>query len=347
MRNALQEQPTMVILRALALGDFLTALPALRALRRAFPEHRRLLTCPSWLRPLAHLTGAADELIDGALVGSQSGGLRVCWRPDDQQYRIPLEQAQLRGLAGAPEEPDLAVNLRGERVATHRVLLALRPRRLIGYRNSEVPETAGGPVWDPEEHELLRWCRLLEESGIPTDLRDLHFAPPDVPIPERATGATVIHPGAGSRARYWPTERWAAVIRAEVGAGRRVILTGGPHEVDLASQVAMAAGIEQAAIFAGCTDILEISAMVAAAARVICPDTGIAHLAVALGTPSVVLFGPMPPSRWGPPSHLPQHRSLWAGLAGEPYADTSDSGLLLISVEEVLAEVHMLDQMLQ
>jgi ADP-heptose:LPS heptosyltransferase len=75
---------------------------------------------------------------------------------------------------------------------------------------------------------------------------------------------------------------------------------------------------------------------VGAAARVVCGDTGVAHLATALGTPSVVLFGPTPPALWGPPSDRPWHRVLWAGVAGPAHGPRPDPGLLRISVGDVL-----------
>ncbi|MBO0870024.1 MAG: glycosyltransferase family 9 protein, partial [Micromonosporaceae bacterium] len=69
-----------------------------------------------------------------------------------------------------------------------------------------------------------------------------------------------------------------------------------------------------------------LAALVAAARLVICGDTGAAHLATGYGTRSVVLFGPVPPRRWGPPSGRPQHRVLYRG-----------GDLSTITVEEVLA----------
>jgi ADP-heptose:LPS heptosyltransferase len=86
-----------------------------------------------------------------------------------------------------------------------------------------------------------------------------------------------------------------------------------------------------------CLFLLELAAPVAAARAVICPDTGVAHLATALGTPSVVLFGPVPPSEWGPPPDRPQHVALWAGRRGDPHAGEPDPGLLALTPGEVVA----------
>jgi ADP-heptose:LPS heptosyltransferase len=67
----------------------------------------------------------------------------------------------------------------------------------------------------------------------------------------------------------------------------------------------------------------------------ICGDTGIGHIATATGTPSVLLFGPTPPSRWGPRG-TGRHIAIWAGDKGDPHADRPHSGLLLLTVSRVL-----------
>jgi len=149
--------------------------------------------------------------------------------------------------------------------------------------------------------------------------------------------ATVVHPGAASAARRWPAERWAAVARAERVAGRRVVVTGSDAERALAEGVARAAGLAPGDVLAGRTDLLELAAVVAGAGRVLCGDTGVAHLATAFGVPSVLLFGPTPPSEWGPPPERGQHVVLHRGDRGDPHADAPDPALLAITVADVLA----------
>jgi ADP-heptose:LPS heptosyltransferase len=290
--------PLLVAYRALGLGDLLTGVPALRALAHAFPDHRRVLAAPAGLAGLAALAGAVDEVVDAAPLAT-------------------LPEA----LHGA----DVAVNMHGRGPESRELLRATGPRRLISFGHD-------GRVWRPGEHEVGRWCRLLEESGIPADPADLRIGPPPVAPPAAARGATIVHPGAASEARRWPVERWAAVARA---AGPRVVVTGDGGERRLALEVAARAGLPGDAVLAGRTSLLELAAAVAAASRVVCGDTGIAHLATALGTPSVVLFGPTPPSEWGPPAD-PRHVVLWAGRRGDPHGDAPDPGLLDISVEAVV-----------
>ena len=292
---------TVLVLRALGLGDLLTAVPALRALRRAHPRARLVLAAPAGLRELALLTGAVDELVPS--------------RPLQ-----PLPSA----VAGA----DLAVNLHGRGPQSTAVLSATQPARLVSYG------LVDGPRWRADEHEVLRWCRLLEECGIPADPSDLELAPP--PVPALVTAATLIHPGAAQVSRHWPTERWGAVARGLMDAGHDVRVTGGPAEVELAAEVAAAAGFGTDRVLAGRTDLLGLTALVAASRLLISVDTGVAHLATATGTPSVVLFGPTSPDLWGPPRERPQHRVLWAGRTGDNFAPRPDPGLLELDAQQVL-----------
>jgi ADP-heptose:LPS heptosyltransferase len=289
------------VLRALGLGDLLTAVPALRALARAHPSHRLILAAPAWLSPLALHTGAVNAV----------------------HHTRPLTPLDPE-LAKA----DLAVNLHGKGPESRDLLAASRPRRLISF--------GLGSEWRADEHEVVRWCRLLVESGIPADRSDLELAPPAVQVPPKSVGATLIHPGAASYARRWPVERFAAVARAERDSGRRVLITGGPAEVGLANSLADLAGLPRIAVHAGGSDLLGLAGLVAAAGRVVCGDTGVAHLATAFGTPSIVLFGPVPPALWGPPPDRSIHRVLWAGRTGDPHADRPDPGLLELGVDQVL-----------
>ena len=94
-------------------------------------------------------------------------------------------------------------------------------------------------------------------------------------------------------------------------------------------------------MYAGRTNLRELAALVAAAGRVVCGDTGVAHLATAYRRPSVVLFGPTSPSAWGPPAR-PYHRVLWNGTTGDPHADRVDPGLLAIDPARVIAALDAL-----
>ncbi|HET6628103.1 MAG TPA: glycosyltransferase family 9 protein [Nocardioidaceae bacterium] len=305
---ALSRRPVALALRALGLGDFLTGVPALRALRRALPSHEIVLATPKVLAPLVRLAGVADRVHD-------SSG---------------LEPLHWSGPA-----PDVAVNLHGKGPQSHRLLLETSPGRLTAFA---VPGLdVDGPVWDPEEHEVARWCRLVETSfDVRADPDDLVLPAP--PAPPTVSGAVVVHPGAAYPSRRWPADRYAEVARWAAGEGWPVAVTGSPAEAGLAEEVRRAAGLPREAVLAGRTDLEELAAVVASARLVVCGDTGIAHVASAFRAPSVVLFGPTPPRLWGPPAAGP-HVVLWHGSSGgDPWGAAPDSALLEIGVEEVLAE---------
>lgn len=304
----------LVALRALKLGDFLTGIPALRALARVFPDHERILAAPQRF----------SELI------AHTGFDRVAPTPD------------LGPLAPELEGMEVAVDLHGKGPLSQSLLLRAHPGRLISFRSC-LPETDGSPPWRPDEHEVHRWCRMLVESGIPADPSRLLLR--EELIPSSGLGdlqdATLLHPGAASGARRWPLERFARVARAESEAGRRVVITGTGKEEGLAQEVADRAALPQRSVLAGATNLTRLAATVSEVGRVVCGDTGVAHLASATGTASVVLFGPVPPGEWGPPPN-PRHIAIWAGQRGDPHAEDVDRGLLAISVEAVLEALDRL-----
>jgi len=293
--------------RTLGLGDLLTVVPALRSVRGAFPRHRMVLATPRSLHPLV-------PLIDRTIA--------------------PVAVEELDPLPPGLEGADVAVNLHGRGPESHRLLAASRPGRLIGFGHPDVQESAGGPAWNEDDHEVVRWCRLLGAAGLPADPADLGL---EVPAAEPAVqrGTTVIHPGAASGARRWPARRWAAVAVAERRAGRAVAVTGSASERPLAADVAARAGLPGHAVLAGRTDLPTLAATIAAAGRVACGDTGVAHLATAFGTPSVIVFGPTSPARWGPPPGRAHHVALWAGRIGDPHGTEPDPGLLEVGVGAV------------
>jgi len=302
----------VVILRALYLGDFLAAVPAFRAIRRAFPDASIVLAAPSRLDALC-------DLLDGAI--------------DEIAHSVELEPLPTRA-----RDADLGIDLHGCGPASQRLLLAAGARRLIAFRREEIPETHDGPAYDATEHEVARWCRLLGTYGIPADPDELDLRVPSASVPEFARGATLVHPGAASEARRWPIERFIQVVRAERERGHTVIITGDAGERGRALAIARAASLPETYVFAGRTDLRELAALVAASARVVCGDTGVAHLATAFRRPSVVLFGPTPPTTWGPPARA-IHRVIWNGTTGDPHGDRVDRGLAAIPAERVIAEL--------
>jgi ADP-heptose:LPS heptosyltransferase len=303
-------RPVAVVLRPLGLGDLLTGVPALRALRAAVPDHRLLLATTTALHPLAELIDVVDEV-------------------------LPARELEPLDWSGPP--PELAVDLHGKGPASHVIVAGLEPERLLTFDSPGYP----GPTWYADEHEVHRWCRLVSEGlGVAADPDALDLAVPAVPPP--VAGASVVHPGAAHPGRRWPPERFAAAARHLADRGHDVRITGGPAEVALAATVAELAGLGEKAVLAGRTSSLELAAVVAAARVVVSGDTGVAHLASAYRRPSVVLFGPVSPELWGPPPR-PQHVVLWHGDGtGDPWGTELDPALAKITVDEVVAALDAL-----
>ena len=294
----------IIVLRALNLGDILVAVPALRAIRRQWPEHRVVLATSGGLAPVVALADAVDELLP------------------------------TKGLAPLPRgaaRPLLAVNLHGAGPQSHAVLDALHPVHRIGHRGPGWD----GPPWIEDQPERQRWCQLLSGYGVPADPGDLALDKPTAPNP--APGAVVVHPGAAYGSRHWPLDRYAAVAAVLARQGHRVVVTGSATERAMAAEVARRAWLPGDSVLAGRTPLATLAALIADARLLICADTGVAHLSYAYGTPSVVLFGPLPAWRWGPPAggpHVPLSRDSLR--RGDPFAAEPDPAILGIDPTAVV-----------
>ncbi len=314
--------PVAVLLRAIGLGDMLTGLPATAMLRRALPGHR--------------LVGAVPQRFAGPLLAA---GLL--------DEVVPT--SDLDAVAGLPRRPEIAVDLHGNGPASRRPLLALAPGRLLAFvRPGQVVDSGGAAPadpgsellisrWDSAEHEVARWCRLVTEhlpgAGPAPSVRGL------LPEPEPLwPGSTVLHPGAASGARRWPASRWRQVAGELAAAGHAVVVTGTPQEAALVHEVAGSHPVRTATSLR----VEQLFGLVASARLLLSGDTGLAHVASAFGTPSVVLFGPVPPAAWGPPPDA-RHRVLWPApdpaYRGDPHGQLPDPVLTAIAVPDVLEQV--------
>lgn len=306
---AVSRPDTVLVLRALGLGDLLTAIPALRGLRRAYQHSHIVLATPQPLAPLAMMSGAVDEVIPTAGLGAL-------------------------GYQGPP--PVVAVNLHGSGPESIRDLMSTGPGELLTHRHRDFPDLPGLP-WRAGQHEVDRWCALLQWAGIDCAAGDLSLDSVGVD----RTGTVVIHPGAAYAARRWPADRFAAVAARLRRDGHDVVVTGSAAEEPLARSVVEMAGLAETANRAGRLGILDLVELIAGSRLLVCGDTGVGHLATATGTPSVLVFGPTPPSRWGPRGSGP-HVALWAGDVGDPHGGRPHPGLLLITVDRVLDATHEL-----
>jgi hypothetical protein len=211
--DALETSERVLVLRSLGLGDLLCAVPAMRAVRRRVDGCMIVATTP--------------ELVD--LVRSAVG-------PD-----VVLPTPELTPIdLGRRAPPMLGIDLHGNGPASRAVVRGV----LAGSRHGGLPVLAGfrravdvpdawwqvHPLWDPDKHEVERWCRLVDHVGAAADRSDVAVAP-DRPSPVNGyEPVTIVHPGAASPSRRWPAERFGCVVAALIAGGHRVVVTGGPGE---------------------------------------------------------------------------------------------------------------------
>lgn len=307
----------VLVLRALGLGDALTAVPALRGLRRAWPDRWLLLAAEprigGWYRGL----GLVDEVLPTADLNP------LDWPPP--------------GLIGGAGH--IAVNLHGSGPQSHLLLSATTPARLVAFRQP-IAGFGDGPPWRDDEHEVDRWCRLVGDVGGPCGRADL-----SLPRPGPRSAEILLHPGAAATARRWPADRWTRLATHLIATGHRVTLTGGPAEANLCAGIVGAATRDgrSPASTAGRLDLAALADRVATARLIVSGDTGVAHLATAYRTPSVLLFGPTTPRHWGPSIDPHLHTVLWHGAddrPGDPHGTVVDSALAAITVDEVMDAVE-------
>ena len=218
--------------------------------------------------------------------------------------------------------PHLAVNLQDSGAATS-TLTALGPAAVWAYG------LPGAPLWRDDEHEVLRWCRLLEGYGISCDPGALGLRTPAEEPP--AAGLTVVHPGTDAGAR-WPASRWAAVAEQLHAAGHEVVITGSEQEEPLARAVTAGAGLPPGACLAGRLVSPRPPRWSRYARLVLCGDAAVGHLATAYRTPSILLLDHASVVRTGPPADRPEHQVL-------PGDDSPAPSLLDVEVDQVLAAV--------
>lgn len=274
----------ILIVRLGALGDVLHSIPVAAALRSAFPDSiiHWLVTCR--YRAAADLSTSVDRVIPveaGGLVG-------VIQSMRHTRYDIAIDTQGLMKSA-------LLARLSGA-------------RRVLGFTRSEVREWPASGLYTetvhphPYHHVIQKNLNLLRGLGISTQrvrfpirLQQSSGMRPGEPF-------GILHPGSSAVSKNWPVERFADLLRAITGRLGVPFLVGlGPNETGLANAFdsiasadvrilppqsvgSLAALIRHASIFIGC-------------------DSGPSHLAAALGTPVVAVYGPTDPARTGPWGH--------------------------------------------
>jgi len=336
---------SIAVLRALQLGDMLCAVPALRALRSAYPHARlTLIGLPGARELAARFSCYVDDFIE--FPGFPGLPERGC---DPRAFTAFLAEAQDRRF-------DLALQLHGDGRVTNAVTALLGARHCAGFfpRGGTCPDPLRFLPWEPREHEVLRPLRLLERLGVAGAGIELEFPIDEVDRGElaalaqafrfRPSQCVCVHPGAQLASRRWPPERFARVADALAVEGHTVLLTGTAGEAAITCAVAGAMR-SRAIDLTGRTSLGSLAALVAKARLVVCNDTGISHVAAATKTPSVVVSCGADTARWAPldPS---RHRVLAYELVCRPCGYTAcpygHECALGVDPEAVIAEARAL-----
>ena len=263
------------------------SLPVLRALRRGSPNGRLAVLARNGPGAIYRAEGSADAVLPrssflGDVAAVRRGRFDEVWLLPNS-YRAAL----IAAASGAP--------------------------RRIGYATERRGWLLTGALPPPPgtEHQLRDYDALLEKNGVAPDPD-----PPRLPLPAAALGRAresldragtprdqpfvALCPGSAfAQTKRWPAERFAGVADtlAERGLGAAVLV--GPGEEDLGVSVASAARSRPAVLGAE-LDPVELAAAISLARAAVTNDSGPMHLAGAVGTPVVALFGPTDPGRTGP-----------------------------------------------
>jgi heptosyltransferase I len=280
-----------LVVRLGSLGDIVHTFPAVAALRESFPDSEIIwLTHPRW-----------------KLLIASSGLSSKIW-PTETRSLASLTKT-IREIRAASF--DIAIDYQGLWKSASLPFLA-GIRRRIGFapgsvREFGVPLLYTDKVRATSAHVADQNGELSRRAGAFSAVADFTLQPP--PLDDEALFKflstrgvdryVVLSPGGGWRSKCWPAERFGAVCRMIANSfSLRCVVNYGPGEDDIASQVRAASGEACPLLFNG--ELGSLMSLLRHAVCVVGADTGPVHLAVALGTPTVALFGPTDPARNGP-----------------------------------------------
>lgn len=289
MSSAARTPPSRIlVVRLGALGDIVHTIPAVAALRAAFPGAQIDWLVEDRHRPIVDLVTAIDHVV--ALPGrGVSGWLAAAGALRRQRYDVALD---LQGLMKSA----VLARMSGA-------------RRVIGFSIWHLREKGARPFYSETgegsaAHVIQKNLALLDVLGV----RDATVRFPLADVRSAALAAVraaaqgpyvLINPGAA-----WPNKRWPAERFGEIAAFVRDVhgwpsfVLWGPGEEALAAAVVQASST--AAQLAPPTTVPDLLALSRDASLMVSGDTGPLHIAAAAGTPTVALFGPTDPQRNGP-----------------------------------------------
>ena len=291
------------VIRALALGDLLCAVPTFRAVRACFPDAQIALIGLPWAAEIVERFGGyLDELVEfPGFPGIPE---------------VPVDPRRITAFLSAMQDRpfDLVVQLQGDGSVINEFAALLGARQLAGFVPPDAPwppRTDDGDVWVPYPaggHEIDRLLALARALGARVDDR-LEFPVTDADREEAArilrdaglesAPFAVVHAGGSRPDRRWPAVRFAAVADALAAEGLEVVLSGTVGEAEVTTAVRRAMRLP-ATDLAGRTRLGVLAALIEAAHIVVTNDTGVSHLAAAIGADTVTIFTASDRERWAP-----------------------------------------------
>ena len=350
----------LLIVRLSAMGDVIHTLPAVRALRLAFPrafigwlvEERwaELLCAPgsprrgprSSLRPLVDEVHAVNLRAWGKSPLSISTLRRAAtvWNDvRDARYDAAVDlqgairSAVLGRLSGARAVYGAAEPRESPASLWYTRKVVARGRHVV-EQNLSVAEAVVGHLATMKSMALP--CELAND--LPSDPRaEKHIAQR---LAELGIGEfAILNPGAGWGAKRWPSVRYGEVARKLADLGVRSILNYGPGEEELTRTAAAVSGGTAEAM--SCS-VSELIALTRRARIFVGGDTGPLHLAAALRVPVVAIFGPTDPARNGPYGTRGIVLRSAESVTSHARRAAPDEGLLAIGSDEVIAAAREL-----
>lgn len=279
----------IAVLRANALGDFIFVLPALDALRSAYPCAEIVLLAKQWH---ANFLACRPGPVDRVVVIPPYAGVT-----EEEDYKDNQRELHCFFAAMREERFDIAVQAHGGGRHSNAFLTQLGARVTVGLKT---PDALPLDRWIPYiyfQHEILRYLEVVSLVGAsPTVLepriallkRDICESLRVVPE-EKGRLLVALHPGAGDAGRRWPPEKFAAVGDELAKRGAHIVVTGTAGEQCLADAV-VAAMRCQAQNVCGQLSLGGLAALLSRCRVLVSNDSGPLHLAGAVGTATVGIF---------------------------------------------------------
>jgi 3-deoxy-D-manno-octulosonic-acid transferase/heptosyltransferase-1 len=337
----------ILIVKLSAIGDVIHTLPALNAVRNYYPNANITWLVEEDAAPLVQ----GHEALDRVIVSKRKRWLKAL-----RSLSFLNTVQEVCGFIKALRDTRYDMILDFQALLKSGILIALaRGQRKIGFgkglehmEHSYIFLNEHIPAVDMEIHALSRGMVLLNAVGIPTneveyklpvsdhDRKNIDELMKQLGI-NGVKSLVAINPVAKWETKLWPNKKFAELADMLIDQyDMKIVFTGGIKDYSIIQ--AITSSMKGRAInFAGKTTLTELAALYEKAALVISTDTGPMHLAAAMGTPVVALFGPTAPWRTGPYGR--GHQIITAGLECSPCfkrrCETTDC-MYQISMDQVL-----------